>query len=308
MRKNLLIGFIVTFTGSILFSTKAIIVKKAFAELHIDALTLLTIRMIFSLPFYIAAAWFISNKKTNIFLTTRQWTRLIVLGLFGYYLSSFLDFVGLQYISAGLERLILFLYPTFVLLINRFFFKQKITRIQQWALMLTYTGILIAYAGELIIDISNPNFYWGSLLIFFCSITFAIYISGSGKLIPVIGAAKFTAYAMLAATTGIFVHFALKNNLQLPLFAASGYWQYGIILAIVATVIPTFLISFGLNRIGSNNVAIISSIGPISTIIQAHIFLGEHIQPAQIVGTILVVAGVVLIGWKSSLPKKAEII
>lgn len=306
MRNNLFIGFIVTFLGSLLFSTKAIIVKKAFADIHIDALTLLTIRMIFSLPFYIAAAWLMSGKKTNVLLTGRQWMQVILLGLFGYYISSFLDFVGLQYVSAGLERLLLFLYPTIVVLINTFFFKQKMTRIQQLALVLTYSGVAIAYLGELQIDTANANFYWGSLLIFLCSITYAIYIAGSGKIIPVVGATKFTAYAMLASTGGIFIHFALKNNFQLPLFAAAGNWQYGLLLAVLATVIPSFLISFGLNRIGSNNVAIISCIGPVSTIIQAHFILGEQIQAPQMAGTILVVAGVLLIGWKSAAKKNNQ--
>ncbi len=303
MNRNLTIGFIVTFTGSILFSTKAIIVKKAFADIKIDALTLLTIRMIFSLPFYLIAAWMVSGQKTNIRFTNKQWLQIIILGLFGYYLSSFLDFEGLQYVSAGLERLILFLYPSFVVLINTFFFRQKMTRVQQLALLLTYSGIAIAYIGELRVDTSNPNFYLGSLLIFICSITFAIYIAGSGKLIPLVGATKFTAYAMLAATAGIFIHFALRHHFQLPLFKAGDNWKYGLLIALVATVIPTFLISAGVKRIGSNNVAIVSSIGPVSTIIQAHYILGERIIIGQIAGTILVIAGVLLIGWKTGSAK-----
>jgi drug/metabolite transporter (DMT)-like permease len=299
MQKNLVIGFIVTFVGAVLFSTKAIIVKKAFADIKIDALSLLALRMLFSLPFYLAAAFFVSGKKNNVKLTARQWIQIVLLGLFGYYLSSFLDFEGLQYVSAGLERLILFLYPTFVVLINRFYFGQKITATQQWALLLTYTGIGFAYIGELRADFNNGMFLWGSFLIFLCAITYAIYIAGSGKLIPMVGATKFTAYAMLASTFGVLLHFFLKSSFGLPLLATSTNWQYGLLLAIVATVIPTFFISNGLKRIGSNNVAIVSSIGPVSTIIQAHFVLGEKILAAQIIGTILVIAGVLLIGWKS---------
>ena len=303
MRRNLIIGFTVTFIGAVLFSTKAIIVKKAFADIKIDALTLLTLRMIFSLPFYIIAALFIHQKKDKAHLTQKQWFQVIGLGLFGYYMSSYLDFVGLQYVSAGLERLILFLYPSFVVLINTFYFRQKITRIQQWALLLTYSGIGMAYIGELNADINNGMFLWGSLLILLCAITFAIYIVGSGKLIPVIGATRFTAYAMLCSTAGVLIHFALKHNGQLPLLSAAGNWQYGLLLAVIATVIPSFMISSGLKRIGSNNVAIISSIGPVSTIIQAHIILGERILISQVIGTILVIAGVLLIGWKTSTSK-----
>ncbi len=300
-RKNKisLTGFVITFIGAVLFSTKAIIVKKAFADIKIDALTLLTLRMAFSLPFYIVAALVISGDKSNTRFTRKQWLQLAGLGLFGYYLSSYLDFEGLQYVSAGLERLILFLYPTFVVLINTFFFRQKINRVQKTALLLTYAGIAVAYFGELQAGISSPGFLWGSLLIFLCAVTYAIYIVGSGKMIPVIGAAKFTAYAMLFATVFIFIHFALKNKIELSLLTGAGRWQYGLLLAIIATVIPTFLLSNGMKRIGSNNVAIISSIGPVSTIIQAHFFLGEKIFAAQIAGTLLVIAGVLLIGWKS---------
>ncbi len=289
----------ITLLGAILFSTKAIIVKKAFNHTHIDALTLLTLRMIFSLPFYVAAALITTSDKERTMLSRKQWLYIIVLGLFGYYLSSLFDFIGLQYVTAGLERLILFLYPTFAVLINAFVFKQKMSRIQRWALMLTYTGIAIAYAGELRIDFGNAKFLWGSFLIFLCAITYSIYIVGSGKIIPVAGATRFTAYAMLSATAGIFIHFTLSGKSLQLLYSGNGLWWYGLLLAVAATVIPTFMISNGLKRIGSNNVAIISSIGPVSTIVQAHFILGEKIFPEQVIGTILVIAGVLLIGWRS---------
>lgn len=290
-------GFFITFVGAIMFSTKAIIVKKAFADTSVDALTLLTLRMIFSLPFYIGSVILIRrNEKTE--LTIRQWAYVILLGLLGYYLSSLLDFIGLQYVSAGLERLILFLYPTFVLLINRAVFKEKISRIQMIALLLTYSGIAITYFGELSFDENNPQFLLGSFLIFLCAITYALYISGSGKVVHMIGATKLTAYTMLAATAGIFIHFVTQGNYQ-KLEESFNLWWYGILLAVVATVIPSFLIANGMKKIGSNNLAIVSSVGPVSTIIQAHFILGEKIFAAQIAGTLLVIAGILLIGWKS---------
>lgn len=292
-----LAGFVITFLGSILFSTKAIIVKSAFANLKIDALTLLTLRMLLSLPFYLIAAYMVSSKEGNVKLSSKQWLTVLLLGLFGYYLSSLFDFIGLQYISAGLERLILFLYPTFVVFINIVVYKQRITTIQKLALVLTYGGIALAYVGELRIDTHNQNFYLGSLLIFLCAITYAIYIVGSGRMIPIVGGNKFTAYAMLASTAGVFVHFLLRGNYQ-AIPSGAEFWGYGLLLAVVATVVPSFMISNGLKRIGSNNVAIISGIGPVSTILQAHFILGEKIFPAQIIGTILVVAGVLIIGWK----------
>jgi drug/metabolite transporter (DMT)-like permease len=290
-------GFLITFIGAVLFSTKAIIVKKAFGNTHADALTLLTLRMVFSLPFYISSAVFISNKKENIRISKKEWLYVIILGMFGYYISSLLDFIGLQYISAGLERLILFLYPTFAVLINVYFFKQRMSRGQKIALLLTYLGIAIAYYGELKIDTGNPNFYFGSLMVFICAITYSIYIAGSGRIIPLVGANKFTGFAMLAATAGIFIHFLLVGNIN-TLSTGAGLWEYGLLLAIFSTVIPSYMISNGLKRIGANNVAIISGIGPVSTIVQAHYFLGEKIFTEQIIGTLLVIAGVLLTGWK----------
>lgn len=293
-----LIGFLVAIMGALLFSTKAIIVKKAFADVHADALTLLTLRMIFSLPFYLVAAFIISSNRSNRKMTGREWLVIIVLGMFGYYLSSLLDFLGLQYISAGLERLILFLYPTFVVLINAFLFKEKIKGVVIWALVLSYLGILIAYFGELQLDTGNPNFYWGSFLIFLCSITFAVYIAGSGYIIPKVGASKFTAYALLCSTAGVFIHYVLRGDYK-PLQESMDLWWYGILLAIVATVIPTFMLSFATKTIGASKVAIISSIGPVSTILQAHFILGEPIFAEQVIGTLMILAGVLLLSIKT---------
>jgi drug/metabolite transporter (DMT)-like permease len=299
-------GFLITLLGAILFSTKAIIVKLAFGATHTDALTLLTLRMVFALPFYVVAAFLVSGQKTNVRMTGQQWLLVAGVGMCGYYISSLLDFIGLQYVSAGLERLILFLYPSFVVFINALVFKQRITNIQKWALLLTYSGIAIAYLGELSIDTSKQGLYFGSFMVFLCAITYSIYIAGSGKIIPLVGANKFTAYAMLAATAGIFVHFAIAGNGQV-LATGKALWGYGLLLAVVATVLPTFIISQGLKSIGSNNVAIISGVGPVSTILQAHFFLNEPIFASQIFGTVLVVFGVLLLSWRRAAPKPAEV-
>lgn len=292
-------GFIITFSGAVLFSTKAIIVKLAFKHTGMDALSLLALRMLFALPFYVVAAWVTSRAKDAVPLTARQWAAVIFLGLFGYYLSSLFDFVGLQYVTAGLERLILFLYPSFAVLINALVFKQAVSRLQKAALLLTYAGIAFAYWGELHIDVGNPDLLRGSLLIFLCSLTFAMYIAGSGKVIPEVGASRFTAYAMLAATTGIFAHFAFAGNMHSGGIRAIHGW-YGFLLAVVATVLPSFMISDGTKRIGSSNVAIISAIGPVSTIVQAYFVLGEPLFMKQIAGTVMVITGVLLTGWQSS--------
>jgi drug/metabolite transporter (DMT)-like permease len=297
--KITLAGFIITFFSAILFSTKAVIVKKAFIDIKVDALSLLAVRMICALPFYLVIAFFKNRSQGNVKMTGRQWGFLIVLGLMGYYISSYLDFLGLQYISAGLERLILFLYPSITVMITAWVFKEKVSGMQKWALLVTYLGIAIAYYGELKIDAGNPNFYWGSFLIFLCALSFGFFTAGGGQLIPKIGAVKYTAYGTTVASLGVLLHYVINGDFTALQAGQPSFWMYGILLAIVATVIPTFLISEGVKRIGAGNVAIISSIGPVSTILQAHFILGEKTFPAQIAGTVLVILGVILAGWRT---------
>ncbi|MEO8172272.1 MAG: DMT family transporter [Sediminibacterium sp.] len=292
-----LAGFFISLMGAIFFSTKAIFVKLAFQSTHVDAITLLSLRMLFSLPFYLFAAWLVSKKENKQVLSKRDWWLLVAMGILGYYLSSLFDFIGLQYVSAGLERLILFLYPTFAVLINTYYFKTKLSKVQVIALVLTYLGIGIAYFGELRLDMSNPKFFFGSFMIFLCAITYSFYLVGTGRMVNKVGVTRYTAYAMLMATAGIFIHFLVTHKVQDIPFS-TGLVGYGIALAVIATVLPSFMMSNAMKRIGSNNVSIITSVGPVSTILQAHFFLGEHIIPAQVVGTALVIVGVLLIGWK----------
>jgi drug/metabolite transporter (DMT)-like permease len=296
-RKEFIAGIFITLTGAILFSTKAIIVKLTFRDTSTDALSLLTLRMLFASPFYFIAAWWISRKSPPLKMNRRQYALLFFYGICGYYLSSLFDFLGLQYISAGLERLILFLYPSFAVLLNATLFKQKVLAHQRWALVLTYFGIGLAFFGEVYIDAGNPYFYLGSLLVFLCAVTYAFYLVGNGRMIPIMGAGRFTAYSILIATGGIFLHYLIRGDYSL--FQAPAItWKYGLILAVIGTVIPTFLISLGMKKIGSNNAAIVSSIGPVSTILQAHYVLGEPIFAEQLIGTALVVTGVLVLGWK----------
>jgi len=284
-----------------MFSTKAIIVKKAFHDIHIDVVSLLALRMIFSLPFYLVAAFLVSSRKENVRMNRKQWLGILGLGFVGYYLSSLFDFLGLQYVSAGLERLILFLYPSFVVLINAFFFKAVVSKFQKISLFVTYAGILLAFAGETRLGPQPDSFYWGCLFIFLCAITFSIYIAGSGRMVLQIGATKFTAYAMLAATAGVLINYAVAGKYGLQ-HADGTVISFGLMLALVATVIPSFLISLAMKKIGSSSVAIISTVGPVSTILQAHLILGEPIFVAQMIGTALVIAGIVVTAFDSKNP------
>ncbi|HYH55527.1 MAG TPA: DMT family transporter, partial [Anseongella sp.] len=290
-------GFAITLAGAIFFSTKAIFVKLAFRDTGADVVSLLSVRMLFALPFYLGAAFYISNRKDNVRFTGREWLIIVLLGILGYYLSSLFDFIGLQYISAGLERLILFLYPTFAVLLNMLLFKEPVTRRQALALVIIYSDALVAYLGELNISGFGRDVITGSLWILLCSLTYAVYLIGSGQMVRRVGDKKFTAYAMLAATAGVMLHALAVSKGQMGLPEPDVLW-YGLLLGLVATVLPSFMIANGLKKIGSNNVSIISAVGPVSTILQAHWFLGEPIFAGQLIGTALVIGGILLIGWK----------
>ena len=298
-RSYFITGIIISLLGALCFSTKAIFVKLAYRETEVDAVSLLALRMIFSLPFFIVSALVSSYKATNVRFTAKQWLIVAFIGCLGYYISSLLDFLGLQYISAGIERLILFIYPTLVLLMSAFIFKQRVTRLQWLAVGVTYFGLLLAFYGEVDLSVqSNRNFILGSIMIFTCAITYAAYIVGSGRLIPLIGSAKFNSYAMSFACLGVLIHFALTSNNSLIGFSTDVY-IYSALMALLSTVVPSYLISEGIKRIGSDNAAIVGSVGPVSTIIQAYYFLDEPFLAMQIIGTILVLVGVLIIGKKS---------
>ena len=289
-------GILIALGGAILFSTKAIFVKLAYRDANVDPLTLLALRMIFSLPFYVIAAARSSNRTDNVKFTGELWVYIAFIGCLGYYISSYLDFAGLQYVSAGIERLILFSYPTLVLLMTAFIFKQKIKPIQWLALVITYFGLSIAFFGEVDFGLSkNPNFIFGSVLIFICAFTYAGYIVGSGRLIPQVGAIKFNSYAMSFAAAGVLIHFFFQQNGSLW-HQPSLVYAYSLLMAVFATVLPSYLVVLAINKIGSGNVAIIGSAGPVSTIILANIFLGEEITFWQLFGTAMILAGVLLIG------------
>lgn len=213
----------------------------------------------------------------------------------GYYLASYFDFVGLTYIKASLERIILFICPTVVILLNRLFLKQPITKIQALAIFLSYLGIVIAFSDE--VDISGNNTYLGGFFVLLSAITYASYLVGSGWLIPKFGVVKFTAYAMLVSCFCVFVHFSFIGNTAL----FSLPWQvygYGFLIAVFATVIPSFLVSASIKMISSSNFAIVAGIGPISTIILASLFLGETLTLLQFLGAILVIIGIVVTSLK----------
>jgi drug/metabolite transporter (DMT)-like permease len=296
-RSQLINGIIIGVLGSICFSTKAIFVKLAYRESSVDAITLLALRMLISLPFFVVSAGYASSKDDNKRFSNRQWLLVALVGCLGYYVSSFLDFQGLRFISAGIERLVLFIYPTIVLVISAFYLRKRITRIQWLAVAITYIGLLLAFYGEVRFQQVDSTFILGSILIFGCAITYALYIVGSGQLIPSIGAAKFNSYAMTFAAIAVLIHYFSFSSASLW-GQPTAVYVYSALMAIVSTVIPSYLVAESIRRIGSGNTAIVASIGPVSTIIQAYFFLQEPIHITQIFGTVLIIGGVLLIGQR----------
>jgi drug/metabolite transporter (DMT)-like permease len=270
-------------------------VKIAY-QYHVDAISILLLRMLFSFPFYIVIAYLYRNKsKTQ--KTTKDWLWLVFFGVVGYYLASYFDFVGLVYIKASLERIILFLYPTIVLILNKLFLKQRITTPQLIAIALTYLGILIAFWDE--VNVSGEGTIIGGVLILLSALTYASYLVGSGWLIPKFGVVQFTAYAMLVSCISVFAHYSITNQVNLFNFSFEVY-VLGFLIAVFATVIPSFLVSASIKMISSSNYAIIAGVGPISTIILATIFLEERLTFIQLIGALVVISGIVFISLKKS--------
>ncbi len=280
--------------GIVLFSSKAVMVKLAY-NYEVDAISILLLRMLFSIPFYVVIAYLYKNQNTIDKPNSKDYLWLVFFGFVGYYLASYFDFVGLTYIKASLERIILFLYPTIVILLNKLFLKQPINKIQALAIGLTYLGIVIAFSDE--VSISGSETYLGGFFILLSAITYASYLVGSGWLIPKFGVMKFTAYAMIVSCICVFIHYSIISNISLLSFSWEVY-VLGFLIAIFATVIPSFLVSASIKMISSSNFAIVAGIGPISTIILAAIFLNERLTFLQLFGALVVIIGILLVSIK----------
>jgi drug/metabolite transporter (DMT)-like permease len=296
-------GAIVAFTAAVFFSTKAIFVKLAYLY-GADAISTLALRMIMALPMLLAVAWY-STRGGARPLTRADWKAVLLLGFVGYYLSSLLDFLGLQYITASLERLILFLYPTIVALITWAFLKKPIGTRGVLALALSYVGIAISFVRDLQHAGDTTSVLIGGGFVFACTVTYAIYIVGSGEMVGRIGALRFAAYATSVAALCCLIQFALTR----PISAIDLPWQvygYTLAMAVVATVLPVILTAKAIHMIGAPRVAIIGAVGPIATILLAWWLLGEPIGWEQIAGAALVMSGVLLISVKPR-PKSAAV-
>jgi drug/metabolite transporter (DMT)-like permease len=230
-------------------------------------------------------------------MTRRDWWAVAALGFIGYYLGSYLDFAGLRYISAGLGRLILYLYPTLVLLLSAVVLKQRIRRAHLASLALSYGGIALVFQHEAAMEGDMHSLALGTLLVFAGAVCYAVYLVAGTSIVRRLGAIRLTAFGSLAATIFVLAHFFVAYDPRRLVVADEVYWLT-LVMAIFSTVLPLWLLAEGLKRIGANQVALIACIGPISTIALAHVFLGEPVTASQLIGAALVLAGVMIISLK----------
>lgn len=293
VRTSYLVGVGMVFLAAVAFSGKAIVAKLMYRTGEVDAVTVLALRMGFSLPFF-ALVGLREAKRATRPLTHKEKVAIVLLGLVGYYAASFLDFLGLELISAGLERLILFLYPTIVALLMAVRAKRWPSRRELLALLLSYGGIALVFVADVEIERGGRAALVGAALVFGSALTYAVYLVGNGEVAARVGMARFTAYAMLVSTGASVLQFLLTRPLG-ALDVSATVYAYGVMLALVCTVLPTFLTSAGIQRIGASTTAIVSSVGPVATIGLGATFLGETITGLELVGAALVLGGVLLV-------------
>lgn len=287
-------GLALAGVGSILFSAKAIVVKLAY-RYGVDAETLIALRMLFAVPFFVAVLWWTSRGAAP--LTRRDHLRLVTIGLLGYYAASYLDFLGLQYITAGLERLILYLNPTVVLLLSAVFLARRIGRLDWTALALSYGGIVFVFWHD--VRLEGDHVAIGSALVFLCTVCYAIYLVLSGELIRRVGALRLTAYAMCVATVAVCAQFMLMRPVASLAQPQVVIWL-SVFNAVFCTVLPVFATMMAVERIGAGNTSLMGMLGPVSTIVLGFVFLGEAITGRQLAGTALVLSGVFVLSRKAA--------
>lgn len=290
------VGSIFAILAAFLFSTKSILIKQAYAESTlVDGTLLMFLRMASALPFFLILCWMNRHHNQNIAL--KDWAILLLAGLLGYYFSSWLDFVGLMYISASLERIILFLYPTLTVIASSIIFKQKLNIQSIFAIALSYGGTVMVMLQEQSNVPHGGNFWLGTSLVFASAVCFASYLLLTPQLIKKFGSWNFTGLALSVACVGTIVHYFIETPQPFTLLTQlpSNIIWYGIALGFLVTVLPTILIAQSIARLGASQSAMIASVGPVLTLVLATLFLGEHLNAIQWLGCALNIIGVLII-------------
>ncbi|HWX79748.1 MAG TPA: DMT family transporter [Steroidobacteraceae bacterium] len=289
-------GLILAGLGAVGFSGKAIIVKLAY-RYGVDAVTLIMYRMLFALPLFLLLAWWSGLGKPK--LTGRDARIILGLGFCGYYLSSFLDFLGLRYVSASLERLILYLNPTLVLGLGVILFRKKVTRSQLIALAVSYGGVLCVFGREM--SLQGTNVPLGATLVFFSAASYAVYLAYSGEEVQRLGALRLTGLATSVACIICIAQFLVLRPLAAMVVAPQVLWL-SVLNATLCTFAPVLMVMMAIERIGATLTAQTGTIGPLSTILMAVLLLGEPFTAWVALGTVLVLAGI----WLLARPQSAR--
>jgi drug/metabolite transporter (DMT)-like permease len=301
-------GLWLALVAAVLFSAKAIVAKLIYRH-GVDATTVLALRMLFSLPIFGAVAVWetLKARRAQPPLPARTRWRIILLGVLGYYLSSFLDFWGLEYISASLERLILFLNPTLVLLIGLLFLGRPVARAQWLAMFVSYAGIVMVFGENLRVDGAHVAF--GAALVFGAALSYAFYLLLSGELLKQLGSLRLVAYAMCVSTVACMIHFALTRDLS-DLVQPRAVYLLSVVNALFCTVVPVYFTMFAIDRIGPAATSQTAMVGPVSLLFLGWWILGEAITPIQVAGTAVVIAGIALLAGHSAAQaaKRADVV
>ena len=290
--KGLAGGLVLALVGAIAFSAKAIIVKLAYRH-GVDAVTLIMLRMLFALPFFLAIVWWTSLPRAGrpvVPLTRADVLGVLGLGVTGYYLASFLDFAGLAYISASLERLILYLNPTLVLLLGRVLYGKPIGRNQMLGMAISYCGVLLVFGHE--VNLAGGDVALGALLVFLSAVSYAIYLAYSGELVQRLGSLRLVGLATSVACACCIAQFVLLRPLDQAFAVAPEVLWLSLLNAIGCTVIPVLLVMMAIERIGSGLAAQMGMVGPMSTITMGVLLLGEPFTAWVVAGTLLVLLGI----------------
>jgi len=289
-------GIAFALAGTVSFAFRPILIKLGYHAHPVSATTLLFLRMALSLPFFLAMAWWLRGEKP---ISRHDWLGIVGLGFLGYYFASLLDFLGLQYVPAGLGRLIMFLYPTLVVILSALFLSKSPTRRELAALAITYAGIALVLSDKLGVAPEHRQFMFGAMLIFASAMCYAVYLVTGSQLVKRVGSARFTAYTMIVSTAPAVVQFVLLepvSALELP----AQLWWYVILLVTMCTVLPVFLVAEALKRIGANHFALIGALGPVTTVLADFVLMQGALSAIQIAGGALVISGVLLVSVKRS--------
>jgi drug/metabolite transporter (DMT)-like permease len=286
-------GIVFALVGVLAFSFRPILIKLSYGAHPVSPVTLLFLRMTLSLPFFLAIGWWLRNQEPR--LERRDWLAIAGLGFIGYYAASFLDFIGLQWIGAGVGRLILYLFPTLVVLLSFLFLKKPPTLHEVIALAVSYAGIVLVVSSQ--VSGENRLFALGAAFVFASALCYAVYLVAGSQVVRRVGSMRFTAYSTVVATVPAVIQFLVTESVQ-SLHLPAAVWGYAIVLATVSTVLPLFLQAEALNRIGANHFALIGAVGPVSVAVTSALGLDEPFTGVQALGGVLVIFGVLLVSLK----------